>query len=799
LTVAAGGVLWPIVVSSEQEIAFECELGGEIIRIPAELPLLPVRNTLVFPHIQVPLSVGRPLSLGAIAGAAQVDRLLAVVPQRRPDVEEPTLSDLYSVGSVVKILRVVESAPGRGIAVDVVGVARFELREVVRTPQMLRARIAELPERFESTPEAEAARRTVQDLARELISLRDDLPDDFIEIEHGDASRLADEIAFASGLSLDQNVALLSEPDVLARLRVLIRHLMHELRIAKVSKRVAQRAAGEIDETHRKKLLRDQLRKIQEELGESSDQGVEEDELRVRIDAADFPDEVRAAAVREVGRMGLIPSHSPERSVIRTYVEWLLDLPWKTTTEDNLDLAHAKQVLDEDHYDLEAVKDRILEYLAVRRLVTDPKGPILCFVGPPGVGKTSLGKSIARAMGRKCVRTSLGGVRDEAEIRGHRRTYVGALPGRIIQSLKTAGARNAVFILDEIDKVGTDYHGDPSSALLEVLDPEQNDTFSDHYLELPFDLSKVLFVATANRTDTIPGPLLDRMELIELPGYTAREKLAIARQFILPRQIEDHGLAADALAVADETLSYVIDHYTREAGVRTLDRQIAALVRKSALKHAEGASLSVLDKEKVVDFLGPPIFTQQLAEATDRPGVSIGLVWTPVGGDLVFVEAALLPGEPRLKLTGQLGDVMRESAETAVSYLRANADRLGIDSERFEKNEIHIHFPAGAMRKEGPSAGVTVLVALASLLSGRPVQNGLAMTGEITLRGQILPVGGIKEKVLAAHRAGIHTVMMPARNQKDLEDVPKEVLDALALRFVSESSEALEAALASRD
>ncbi len=782
------------------EPEYQIEIGGEVLQIPAELPLLPVRNTLVFPGTQVPLSVGRPLSLGAVAAAAKVGGLLAVVTQQRPDDEQPGKADLHAVGTGVRILRMVESGsrPGSSLSLDVVGLVRFEVLDVIETETMLRVRVQVLQEMLDQTPEAEAARRTVQRLAKELIGLRDDLSNDFIEMVDriSDPSRLSDLIAFAANLTLEQKLALLAQPDVLARLRVLIRHLMREVRIAQVSKRFAERAAGEIDETHRKKLLRDQLRKIQEELGESSDQAVEEDELRARIDEAELPDEVRAVAEREVGRMASIPSHSPERSVIRTYLEWILDLPWTTTTEDNLDLAHALSILDEDHYDLRRVKDRILEYLAVRHLVPEPKGPILCFVGPPGVGKTSRGKSLARAMGRKFVRTSLGGMRDEAELRGHRRTYVGALPGRIIQNLKTAGSRNPVFILDEVDKVGMDYRGDPSSALLEVLDPEQNDTFSDHYLELAFDLSKVLFVATANRTDTIPPPLLDRMEVIELPGYTSREKLTIARSFILPRQLAEHGVPPGTVDVSDAALARIIEDYTREAGVRNLDRQVAALVRKSAVKIAENKPISRVEPEHLPELLGPATYTQQLAERFERPGISTGLVWTPVGGDLVFVETALMPGEPGLKLTGQLGDVMRESAEAALSYLRANAERLGIAREVFEKNEIHIHFPAGAMKKEGPSAGITVLVALASLLCGKRVRDGLSMTGEITLRGQVLPVGGIKEKVLAAHRAGVREVMMPARNQKDLEEVPPEVLEALTVHFVSESMDAVHKALA---
>ncbi|MCZ6713026.1 MAG: endopeptidase La, partial [Deltaproteobacteria bacterium] len=650
------------------------------------------------------------------------------------------------------------------------------------------------------TAEAEAARRTVQRLAKELVVLRDDLPDELREMldRIDDPARLADLVGFGANLSLDEKVALLAQTDVLARLRVLIRHLIREIRVAQVSRNFAERAAGEIDEGRRKTLLREQLRKIREELGESDDQAAEADELHERVEAAGLPEAVRAAVERELSRLNAMPAHSPERSVIRTYVEWILDLPWDKETEDNLDIRHARTILDEDHFDLDRVKERILEFLAVRRLVEEPKGPILCFVGPPGVGKTSLGKSIARAMGRAFVRTSLGGVRDEAEIRGHRRTYVGALPGRILQNLKRAGSRNPVFMLDEIDKVGSDYRGDPSSALLEVLDPEQNTSFSDHYLELPFDLSRVLFVATANRTDTIPPPLLDRMELIELPGYTAREKLRIATEFLVPRQIDEHGLDRDAVSISDDALLRIVEGYTREAGVRNLERNIASLVRKAALKIAEGEKQARVEAEDLSKLLGLPSFTREMAERIDRPGISIGLVWTPVGGDIVFVEAALMEGKPGLRLTGQLGDVMRESAETALSYLQANAESMGIDAALFEKNEIHVHIPSGALKKDGPSAGVTLLVALASLLLDRPVRGDLALTGEITLRGQVLPVGGIKEKVLAAHRAGVREIILPTRNEKDLEEVPEEVREALRVHLVDHSIDAIREAIPDR-
>jgi ATP-dependent Lon protease len=774
---------------------FQIQMGGEELSIPAELPLLPVRATVLFPGTTLPLSIGRPRSVAAVRAATGSDGLLAVVTQRTAEVEQPGGEELHEVGTITKVLQVAET--GGGLSAVVVGLARFRVLEVVEDERMQRVRLELLHDRLDQTAEAEAARRTVQRLAKELVSLRDDLPDELQQVVDrlNDPARLSDLVAFGANLSVDEKIQLLGQPDVLARLRVLIRYLMREIRVAQVSKTFAERAAGEIDEGRRKTMLREQLRKIQEELGETDEQAAEADELRERLEKADLPEDVFKIAEREVTRLAGLPGHSPERSVVRTYVEWILDLPWKAQTDDNLDLRHARAILDEDHSDIERVKERILEYLAVRRLVEDPRGPILCFVGPPGVGKTSLGKSIARAMGRKFARISLGGVRDEAEIRGHRRTYVGALPGRILQALRTAGTRNPVFILDEVDKVGADYRGDPSSALLEVLDPEQNGTFSDHYLEIPFDLSRVLFITTANRTDTIPPPLLDRMELIELPGYTASEKQRIARQFLLPRQLVEHGLAPGSLEISDEALLRVIEEHTREAGVRNLERHVASLVRKSALRAAGGETLAQIGPDDLPKLLGPARFTREVLERGERPGVATGLFWTPVGGDILFVEAALMEGEPGLHLTGQLGDVMRESAEAALSWLRANAARLGLDPAVFEKSQIHVHVPAGAMRKDGPSAGLAMAVALASLLCGRPVRNDVAMTGEITLRGQVLPIGGLKEKVLAAHRAGLRDVILPRRNEKDLEEVPEEVRREVRFFFVDETQEALREAI----
>lgn len=774
---------------------FTIEVGGERLEVPSELPLLPVRAAVLFPGTTMPLNVGRARSTAAVRTAAGSDGLIAVVTQRETDTEAIEFEDLHDVGCVARVLQV--SDIGGALSVVAIGLSRVRVLQLVDDEGLQRVRLELVEDQLDATAEAEAARRALQRLTTELIELRDDLPDELTEMvsQLGDASQLADLVAFGGTLSTDERQALLSQPDVLARMRVLIRYLTREIRVAQVSKNFADKAAGELDEGRRRALLYEQLGKIQEELGEADPQLAEADELRRSVDSADLPDGVREVAEREVNRFASIPSHSPERSLIRSYVEWILDLPWRQSSSDNLDLEHALRILDEDHHGLERVKERILEYLAVRRLVEEPRGPILCFVGAPGVGKTSLGKSIARAMEREFTRMSLGGVRDEAEIRGHRRTYVGALPGRIIQGLRGAGSNNPVFMLDEIDKVGTDYRGDPSSALLEVLDPEQNNSFSDHYLEIPFDLSRVLFIATANRTDTIPPPLLDRMEIIELPGYTRRDKRSIGRGFLLPRQLEQHGLEAEALSISDEVLGRIEEQYTREAGVRQLERQIAAVVRKAALRIAEGESGVSVSAEQLPDLLGPPPFERSETEEIARPGVSVGLFWSPVGGDIVFVESALMEGKPGLRLTGQLGDVMRESAETALSYLRSNSEELGIDPQLFEHNEIHVHVPSGAMPKDGPSAGVAVLTGLVSLLDQVPVRGDLAMTGEITLRGRVLPVGGIKEKVLAAHRAGIHEIVLPSHNRNDLEEIPEDVRESLIFHFADHVRDVLAVAL----
>jgi ATP-dependent Lon protease len=659
----------------------------------------------------------------------------------------------------------------------------------------VRVKVKILKEIREEDVELDALTMNLKELARKVIELSPTIPDEaqvFLE-NVSDPNVLADIVASNLRMSVSDKQELLELLDLKKRMRRLVEHLNREVQILDLSQKIKSEVKGELDKSQREFFLREQLKAIKRELGE--DEGLEEEieELKQKAEQKGFPDEVKEVVLKEIKRLERTPPHSPEHSIIRTYIDWFFDLPWKETTEDNLDLVHAQKILDEDHYDLEKVKKRIVEYLAVLRLKgLTMRGPILCLVGPPGVGKTSLGKSIARALGRKFVRISLGGVRDEAEIRGHRRTYIGALPGRIIQSMKKAGTVNPVFMLDEVDKIGIDFRGDPASALLEVLDPEQNHAFSDHYLEVSYDLSKVMFITTANRTDTIPAPLLDRMEVIELSGYTHKEKFYIARKYVIPEELENHGLTKEQVTIPDDTLQMVIDSYTREAGVRNLKREIASLLRGAAKEILEkGISSVTIDKEKVYEYLGPERFYKDHAEQLRVPGVAIGLAWTPVGGDILFIEATSMRGKGNLILTGKLGDVMKESAQIALSLVRSHADLLNIDPEKFEKYDIHIHVPEGSIPKDGPSAGITLLVALASLFMGKKVRNQLAMTGEITLRGNILPVGGIKEKVIAAHRAGIREVILPAKNEKDLMDVIPEVREEMTFHFVQDVLEVL--------
>jgi ATP-dependent Lon protease len=774
--------------------------GGERIEVPEVLPLLPVRDAVVFPGVTRPLAIGRAKSLAALAAAGQ-GGLLVIASQREAETEDPHLTDLHPVACIVRVARVID-ARGDGKQAIVVGVARAKLVDAVAYEPCVRVHIEALPEVDEASPTRDSAWKQVIAKAQRIIDLRDDLPEEWKTFVAGLPSPglLTDLVASTLPLAPEEQIALLEEPNVARRLERVTEHLDREVTIAETQRRIAEQSdASEGDPKRREKLLRRRMREIQSEIGEGDAGSQEVDELRERIEAAQLPPEASAQAERELKRLSALPQHAPDRHLIRTYLEWMADLPWAIETEDKLEIREARRILDEDHYDLEKVKERILEYLAVRKLAPEAKGPILCFVGPPGVGKTSLGRSIARAMDRHFVRASLGGVRDEAEIRGHRRTYVGAMPGRILQSLRRAGSRNPVFLLDEVDKLGADFRGDPSSALLEVLDPEQNFTFSDHYLEVAFDLSRVFFIATANTLSTIPPALLDRMEVIELPGYTDREKLLIARNHLLPKQLEAHGLRVDQIEVGDDAVEKVVHEYTREAGVRNLDRHFANLMRKTARRVAETKPTEPvrIDANFVAEALGAPPHLPETAERTTQAGVVVGLARTNHGGDILFIEATAMPGgkDVRLRLTGQLGDVMKESAEAALSWVRANAEALGIRSNALEGGEIHLHVPAGAVPKDGPSAGVALVTALVSVLTGRRARGDTAMTGEISLRGRTLPVGGIKDKVLAAARAGIKTVILPRRNEKDLIDVPDEVRREVEIRAVDTIDAVLEIAL----
>ena len=787
---------------SEPEKQWVSVVGEEGIEIPVILPVLPVRDAVVFPGLNVPLVIGRPASLAALDQAGQ-GGFLVVATQKDPTTETPGLEDLHPVACVTRVLRIVD-ARREGKQAIVMGLVRTRFRLVESGGAALLVHADPLTEPPEDSAEIEAARQHAVELAHRVIDLRGDYPDEWkgIVSQLPSPGLLADLITSNIALPVDERVELLAEASPSKRLRRIARHLEREITIAETQRALEDQSAGdEMDPKHRERLLRRRMRAIEAEIGEGDAGEREADELRERIEAAELPEEALEHAERELRRFAALPQHAPDRHLIRSYLEWLADLPWSKETEDHLDLKAGRQILDEDHHDLEKVKDRILEYLAVRKLAPDAKAPILCFVGPPGVGKTSLGRSIARAMGRNFARASLGGVRDEAEIRGHRRTYVGAMPGRILQSLRRAGSRNPVFVLDEIDKLGADFRGDPSSALLEVLDPEQNYTFSDHYLEVSFDLSRVLFIATANTLATIPPALLDRMEVIELPGYTDRDKLVIARDFLIPKQLDNHGLTPERVTVGAEAVDKVVHEYTREAGVRNLDRHFATLLRKAAVRiAAEGESATLqVDADFVGTALGAPPHLPETAERTTLPGVAIGLAATAQGGDILFIEATAIPGGKgvRLRLTGQLGEVMRESAEAALSWVRANAEAYHLDSPVLEAGEIHLHVPAGAVPKDGPSAGVALVTAIVSVLSDRRARGTAAMTGEISLRGKILPVGGIKAKVMAAARAGVTTVLLPRRNEKDLIEVPQEVLEMLEIISIDSIDEALETALES--
>jgi ATP-dependent Lon protease len=798
--------------------------AGDFV-IPDALPVLPLREAVVFPLTAVPLAVGQARSVRLVDDVMRGSRLLALVAQRDPKVEPAGPDDLHRVGTV-GVIHQLARAPDGSIRLMVQGIERVRLLDWIGTDPYLVARIEVMREQTTEATEVDALRRAVADIFRRLVAVSAELPDELAVAADNisDPRQVAYLVASVVPFDIATRQEVLELDPMAAKLRRLVDLLQRELAVRELGRKITTDTEERLSKKQREFYLREQLRSIQRELGEDEGGDSQVTELRRRVEEAGLPDEARREAERELSRLEGIPAASPEHGMIVTYLEWMASLPWNKLAGGVIDIHRARQVLDEDHFDLEKIKDRILEYLAVKKLrqerattpnLPDPgpspvpaepprvtgdtpaREPILCFVGPPGVGKTSLGQSIARALGRRFVRMSLGGVRDEAEIRGHRRTYIGALPGRIIQGLRRAETRDPVFMLDEIDKIGADWRGDPSSALLEVLDPAQNHTFVDNYLAVSFDLSQVLFIATANTLDTIPGPLRDRMEVLVLSGYTDEEKIGIARDYLIPKQLAAHGLATEELSFEPDAIRQIVRGYTREAGVRNLEREIAAVARKVARRLAEGHHEPVrITADNLVEYLTRPRFFDEVAERTARPGVATGLAWTPTGGDVLFVEVTMMPSsEERLVLTGMLGDVMRESAQAAVSYVWSNAEALDIDPKLFENKAIHVHVPAGAIPKDGPSAGVTIMTALASLASRRPVRGEVAMTGEITLRGKVLPVGGIKEKVLAAHRAGLRSVILPRRNERDVEDVPEELRRELSFVFVDDAAEVLRHAL----
>jgi ATP-dependent Lon protease len=772
------------------------------LQIPADLPVLPLRDTVLFPNSFMPLAVAREASVRLIEEASGLARMIGVFTQREAAMEEPAQEDLYPVGTATHIHKMFK-LPDGSLRLIVQGIERITLDRVVQTRPYLRAEVTAAPDqvREEDRLEIDALQRNIKSNFQQVVSLSPLLSDDLQTLAANitEPGKLADFIASSLatiGTPIKQEI--LSTLDVRSRMDALNRILIKELEVLELGSKIQSQVQSEVGKNQREYFLREQMKAIQKELGEGDEQAKEIEELRAKIDAAGMPEGVQKEAVRELDRLSKMPVAAAEYTVSRTYVDWLIALPWAKRTEDSIDLKHTKQVLDADHSGLEKVKDRVLEYLAVRKLNPDVKGPILCFLGPPGVGKTSLARSIANSIGRKFVRVSLGGMRDEAEIRGHRRTYIGALPGQVIQGLRRAESKNPVFILDEIDKLGADFRGDPASALLEVLDPEQNNTFRDHYLDVPFDLSEVLFLTTANVMDPIPPPLRDRMEVLELAGYTEEEKLKIAFEHLIAKQVKNHGLTPEQIEFSTAAISAVIRGYTREAGVRNLEREIGALCRKVARRRAEGDEAKVaITPEVVVQMLGAPVFLdEEIENRTKDPGVAVGLAWTPAGGEVLFVEASRMQGGGSLTLTGHLGDVMKESARTALSWFRASAQHYGVDPAFYKDSEIHLHVPSGAVPKDGPSAGVTMVCALASELTGRPVRGDIAMTGEISLSGRVLPVGGIKEKVLAARRHGITELILPRPNEKNVkEDLSEDLRKELTIHFVSEISEVVAIAL----
>jgi ATP-dependent Lon protease len=762
--------------------------------VPETLSILTLRNTILFPGVVMPITVGRDTSLKLVKDAYGADRLVGVVAQRSAEVEEPGPDDLFRHGTVASILKLIKMPDGSK-SIVIQGKRRFEVQEYVQTEPYFRARVSALPEPPDDDVEVQARMRSLKELAVQIVHLSPHLPSEAaLAIENIESpSFLIHFIASNLQADVEDKQQILETISLAERADLVLEHLRREIQVLQLSEEIRSKVKTDVDKQQREFLLRQQLKAIQDELGEGEGGGAEIADLREKAAGKDLPEHARKTVDKELDRLARLNPMAPDHAVTRNYVDWILDLPWGKVSDDHLDLIEAERVLDEDHYGLEKVKRRILEYLAVLKLKGDMKAPILCLYGPPGVGKTSLGKSIARALNREFVRMSLGGVRDEAELRGHRRTYVGALPGRIIQGLKKAGTSNPVFVLDEVDKLGMDFRGDPASALLEILDPEQNHAFNDHYLELDYDLSKVLFVATANYVDQIPAPLRDRMELIEITGYTLDEKMAIAKQYLVPRQRERNGLKEDQLTITDEALHEIIDGYTRESGVRQLDRTIGSVARGVAAKIARGeAEGATVEKGDVEAYLEGRQFFSDVAERTEVPGVATGLAWTPVGGDILFIEASVSRGSGRMILTGKLGDVMRESAQAAYSYVKAHADKLGVPYDAFRYWDLHVHVPAGAIPKDGPSAGVAMLTALVSIFTQRRVRHDVAMTGEITLRGLVLPVGGIKEKVLAARRAGVTRVVLPDKNQKDAKEIRPGALDGLDIAYVSRMEDALE-------
>jgi ATP-dependent Lon protease len=773
----------------------------QALPIPEALPVLPLRDSVAFPDTITPLAVGQPRSIKLVDDVLGGDRMLVMVASREPDKDEPTPSDLYDVGVVGVVERMIK-VPDGTLRILVQATQRVRLDDFVTDRPYLISRISELPDVIVRSAELEALTRNVQRTFSEIVEQIPYLPEELqLAVANiDDPSALAHLIGGALRIETAEKQQLLEETDVGKRLRHLSQILARELEVVQLGTQIQSQVQSEVDKGQREFFLRQQLKAIQDELGEEDEQAAEVKELRERIEAANLPEEARKAADRELGRLAKLPPAAAEHGVIRTYLEWLTELPWDVETADNLNIKHARKVLNADHYDLEDVKERILEYLAVRKLNPESPGPILCFVGPPGVGKTSLGRSIAKALGREFERISVGGVRDEAEIRGHRRTYIGALPGTIIRALRDAGSRNPVFMIDEIDKMGADFRGDPASAMLEVLDPAQNDTFRDHYLDLAFDLSDVVFIATANVLDTIPGPLLDRMETIELSGYTLDEKRHIARSYLVDRQVAANGLKPSQIEFADAALTAIIEEYTREAGVRNLERLIGTICRKVARQVAEGKAKGKVrvSGKKAREMLGRRRVFTETRRRTRDPGVATGLAWTPAGGDVLFIEATGMPGSGHLTITGQLGEVMKESAQAALSYVRGHQAQIAPkrgEGDWFADHDVHIHVPAGAVPKDGPSAGVAMTVALSSLLSGRAVRNDVAMTGEVTLTGKVLPIGGLKEKSLAAQRAGIKRVLVPARNEGDAAEIPAAELGGLEFVFVDDVSKALDIAL----